>query len=116
MRRIDIGLKDIIHFIGIGGIGMSGLALIMNGLGFKVQGSDISGNKNTVVMVEGEADCMSEEEMVAALKEAHSCIKEIIEFLIDNLDDKGHLIDELEGLRINFLENFNKAIAREKFS
>ena len=35
-----------IHFIGIGGIGMSGLALIMKGMGFKIQGSDISTNKN----------------------------------------------------------------------
>ena len=32
----------LIHFIGIGGIGMSGLALIMKGKGFKVQGSDVS--------------------------------------------------------------------------
>ncbi|MDA9744112.1 UDP-N-acetylmuramate--L-alanine ligase, partial [Candidatus Pelagibacter sp.] len=36
----------LIHFVGIGGIGMSGLALIMDSLGFKVQGSDISDNKN----------------------------------------------------------------------
>ena len=35
-----------IHFIGIGGIGMSGLALIMKELGFKIQGSDISYNKS----------------------------------------------------------------------
>ena len=34
------------HFIGIGGIGMSGLSLIMKGKGFKVQGSDIASNKN----------------------------------------------------------------------
>ena len=32
--------------MGIGGIGMSGLAIIMKELGFKVQGSDISTNKN----------------------------------------------------------------------
>ena len=38
--------KEIIHFIGIGGIGMSGLALIMKGQGFKVQGSDLNNNKN----------------------------------------------------------------------
>lgn len=30
----------IIHFIGIGGIGMSGIAEILNNLGYKVQGSD----------------------------------------------------------------------------
>ena len=44
--NIKIAKKETIHFIGIGGIGMSGLALIMNGQGFKVQGSDISNNKN----------------------------------------------------------------------
>ena len=44
--KIKIAKKEIIHFIGIGGIGMSGLALIMNGQGFKVQGSDININKN----------------------------------------------------------------------
>ncbi|MDR3326226.1 MAG: UDP-N-acetylmuramate--L-alanine ligase [Rhodospirillaceae bacterium] len=36
----------IVHFIGIGGIGMSGIAEIMNNLGYTVQGSDISTNIN----------------------------------------------------------------------
>ena len=36
-----------IYFIGIGGIGMSGLAQIMNNMGFTVQGSDLNKNKNT---------------------------------------------------------------------
>ena len=44
--KINIGQKEIIHFIGMGGIGMSGLAQIMKIMGFKVQGSDISVNKN----------------------------------------------------------------------
>ena len=35
----DIG---IIHFVGIGGIGMSGIAEVMHNLGYKVQGSDIA--------------------------------------------------------------------------
>jgi UDP-N-acetylmuramate--alanine ligase len=35
----DIGR---IHFVGIGGIGMSGIAEVMHQLGYKVQGSDIS--------------------------------------------------------------------------
>ena len=43
---INLGKSEIIHFVGIGGIGMSGLALIMTGLGFKIQGSDNSSNKN----------------------------------------------------------------------
>jgi len=44
--KIELAKTEIIHFVGIGGIGMSGLALIMKGLGFKIQGSDISFNKN----------------------------------------------------------------------
>ena len=44
--KINLGKTELIHFVGIGGIGMSGLALIMNGLDFKVQGSDILNNKN----------------------------------------------------------------------
>ena len=46
MYRSVIGLKERIHFIGIGGIGMSGLAQVMSTMGFKVQGSDISTSKN----------------------------------------------------------------------
>ena len=45
--KIELAKNEIIHFIGIGGIGMSGLSLIMKGKGFKVQGSDIASNKNT---------------------------------------------------------------------
>jgi len=45
--KINIASKEVIHFIGIGGIGMSGLAQIMNNMGFTVQGSDSNQNKNT---------------------------------------------------------------------
>jgi UDP-N-acetylmuramate--alanine ligase len=38
---LDIGL---IHFVGIGGIGMSGIAEVMHNLGYKVQGSDLTEN------------------------------------------------------------------------
>ena len=44
--KIELAKNEIIHFIGIGGIGMSGLSLIMKGKDFKVQGSDINLNKN----------------------------------------------------------------------
>ena len=44
--KIELAKTEIIHFVGIGGIGMSGLALIMKGMGFNVQGSDIRNNKN----------------------------------------------------------------------
>ena len=45
--KINIASNEVIHFIGIGGIGMRGLAQIMNNMGFSVQGSDSSSNKNT---------------------------------------------------------------------
>jgi len=48
MKKINLGQKEIIHFVGIGGIGMSGLAQIMKNMGFKIQGSDQSKNKNTI--------------------------------------------------------------------
>jgi len=44
--KIKLAKSELIHFVGIGGIGMSGLAVIMKDLGFKVQGSDILNNKN----------------------------------------------------------------------
>ncbi len=44
--KIELAKTEVIHFIGIGGIGMSGLSLIMKRKGFKVQGSDLSSNKN----------------------------------------------------------------------
>jgi UDP-N-acetylmuramate--alanine ligase len=40
---LDIG---IIHFVGIGGIGMSGIAEILHNLGYKVQGSDAAEGAN----------------------------------------------------------------------
>ncbi len=46
MKKIRIGSKEKIHFIGIGGIGMSGLAQVMQRMGFSVQGSDLSNSKN----------------------------------------------------------------------
>tara|TARA_B100001057_G_scaffold48344_1_gene43106 strand:+ start:2376 stop:3764 length:1389 start_codon:yes stop_codon:yes gene_type:complete len=43
---MKLAKSEIIHFIGIGGIGMSGLSLIMKSKGFKVKGSDLVSNKN----------------------------------------------------------------------
>ena len=40
---LDIGA---IHFVGIGGIGMSGIAEILHNLGYSVQGSDVTEGKN----------------------------------------------------------------------
>ncbi|MCC8371533.1 MAG: UDP-N-acetylmuramate--L-alanine ligase [Rickettsia endosymbiont of Pseudomimeciton antennatum] len=46
LKKIN-GTLNTMHFIGIGGIGMSGIAEILHNLGYKVQGSDISENYNT---------------------------------------------------------------------
>lgn len=40
---LDIGT---IHFVGIGGIGMSGIAEVMHNLGYKIRGSDVSDSAN----------------------------------------------------------------------
>ena len=40
---LDIG---IIHFVGIGGIGMSGIAAVMKNLGYEVTGSDAQDGAN----------------------------------------------------------------------
>ena len=40
---LEIGL---LHFVGIGGIGMSGIAEILHNLGYQVQGSDLTDNYN----------------------------------------------------------------------
>ena len=45
--KINIANNEVVHFIGIGGIGMSGLAQIMKNMGFRIQGSDLNRNKNT---------------------------------------------------------------------
>lgn len=46
------GSLGVIHFVGIGGIGMSGIAEIMHNLGYEVQGSDIAENYNTLRLAE----------------------------------------------------------------
>ena len=45
MKALPLSIGTI-HFIGIGGIGMSGIAEILYNLGYDVQGSDISENAN----------------------------------------------------------------------
>jgi UDP-N-acetylmuramate--alanine ligase len=46
MRALPLGIGTI-HFIGIGGIGMSGIAEILHNLGYSVQGSDAVESGNT---------------------------------------------------------------------
>ena len=45
MRALPLGIGTI-HFTGIGGIGMSGIAEVLHTLGYAVQGSDISESAN----------------------------------------------------------------------
>ncbi|MCP4329395.1 MAG: UDP-N-acetylmuramate--L-alanine ligase [Alphaproteobacteria bacterium] len=45
MRTLPLTIGTL-HFVGIGGIGMSGIAEILRNLGYRVQGSDIAANVN----------------------------------------------------------------------
>ena len=45
MRQLPLDIGPI-HFVGIGGIGMSGIAEVMHNLGYQVQGSDLAANAN----------------------------------------------------------------------
>ena len=45
MRALPLGI-GVIHFVGIGGIGMSGIAEVLHNLGYQVQGSDIADSAN----------------------------------------------------------------------
>ncbi len=51
-KEIELNKKKVfntsyrVHFVGIGGIGMSGIAEVMHNIGYQVQGSDISENAN----------------------------------------------------------------------
>ena len=42
-----LGKTNHIHFVGIGGIGMSGMAELLHNLGFTVTGSDMSESERT---------------------------------------------------------------------
>src|SRR5690348_15160316 len=45
MRALPLSIGTI-HFVGIGGIGMSGIAEVLHNLGYVVQGSDVAENAN----------------------------------------------------------------------
>ncbi len=45
MKTIPFDIGPV-HFVGIGGIGMSGIAEVMHTLGYRIQGSDLSENAN----------------------------------------------------------------------
>ena len=56
----------------------------------------VSGNEESVVMVEGEATCMSESDMILALKESHRKIKEIIQL-------QNELVSSLNVVKDEFI-------------
>ncbi len=62
-----------IHFIGIGGIGMSGIAEIMHNLGYKVRGSDIAESAN-VKRLKGLGIPISIGHSPDNLKDAHAVV------------------------------------------
>ena len=68
-------------------VGRVNQELVMNPTREQMEESDlemvVSGNNETIVMVEGEAESMSESEMLNSLKEAHLVIKEIIALQMD---------------------------------
>ncbi len=47
MRALPLSIGPL-HFVGIGGIGMSGIAEVLHELGYQVQGSDLSENANVL--------------------------------------------------------------------
>ena len=51
MRALPLSIGTI-HFVGIGGIGMSGIAEILHNLGYTVQGSDVAENANVKRLTE----------------------------------------------------------------
>ena len=56
----------------------------------------VSGNQETVVMVEGEAEGATEAEILDALKHAHGAIKEII-------DLQNELLSEMDIQKVKFV-------------
>ena len=108
---LDIGL---IHFVGIGGIGMSGIAEVMHQLGYKVQGSDVAEGyvveglrkAGIPVMIGHSADNLGDAAVVVcstAIKESNPEIQaaaerrlprvrraEMLAELMHDLGDSGH--------------------------
>ncbi len=45
--KINLASNEVIHFIGIGGIGMSGIAELLHSQEFKISGSDLVESERT---------------------------------------------------------------------
>ena len=105
--NLQINKKNIIYFIGIGGIGMSGIALIMKNLGYNVQGSDLAKTgrilnelkKKKIKIIHGH----STKKILKADGLLATCIQ--------------HEMDHLEGiLFIDYLSKLKKTMILKKLS
>ena len=89
----------------------------------------VSGNSETIVMVEGEANIISEKDVLAGLKAAHLVIKEIIDLqikLMDKLDVRKEVFDsekveekldiDVEKLAKNRVEKIIKLVDKKERS
>ena len=101
-------------------IGRVDSSFIINPTRTELEDSDlemvVSGNSETVVMVEGEADCVSESDMLDALKHAHGVIKEIIDLqnelvsLCDVVKDEIQVAEQDEKLVSTLEEKLGKKV------
>ncbi|MDC3246650.1 polyribonucleotide nucleotidyltransferase [Candidatus Marinimicrobia bacterium] len=79
-------------------VGRVNNSIVINPTRDQIEESDlemvVSGNNETIVMVEGEAESMSEAEMLDSLKEAHVVIKEIIDLQLQLVGELNVVKDE----------------------
>ena len=79
-------------------VGRVNNSIVINPTRDEIEESDlemvVSGNSETIVMVEGEAESMSEAEMLDSLKEAHLVIKEIISLQLELVSELNVVKDE----------------------
>ena len=79
-------------------VGRVNNSIVINPTRDEIEESDlemvVSGNNETIVMVEGEAESMSESEMLDSLKEAHLVIKEIIALQLELVGELNVVKDE----------------------
>jgi polyribonucleotide nucleotidyltransferase len=79
-------------------VGRVNNSIVINPTRDEIEESDlemvVSGNNETIVMVEGEAESMSESEMLDSLKEAHLVIKEIIALQLELVSELNVVKDE----------------------
>ena len=58
MRALPLDIGPI-HFVGIGGIGMTGIAEVLHNLGYQVQGSDVADSANVRRLARSASRCAS---------------------------------------------------------